>query len=221
MNDAPPASDPAASATPTGPVRTTISNGYRIRLALIGAGLTGFGCWALYDGFIAYPRQNEIYAEFEQFKEDNDDWQTSWAAYADERGYQTNYNKLKQRGQIKDIAAQYLYAGLTLPFGLWFLYGFATSAGRWVEADDSGVRDSKGADLTWDQITGLDDARWKNKGIAYLSYDEAGTTKRVLLDDWKFQREPTDAIYKLAKARLSPNETQEHLETQETQESSA
>ncbi len=213
MNDTdqtPPTSPtPTNPSTPTGPIRSTISTGYRLRLGLMGLGLAGFGCWALYDGLVNYPQQNVIYAEFEKFKETHDDWQTSWAAHAEPLGYETNYNKLKKRGQTKDIYAQYLYAGLTLPFGLWFLSGFAKSFGRWVEADDRGVRNHKGVDVAWDQVTGMDDNRWKAKGIAYLRYDggTSGGEGRVLLDDWKFDRETTDAIYKLAKDKVSKPET--------------
>ncbi|BAM03474.1 hypothetical protein [Phycisphaera mikurensis] len=178
----------------TAPLRARISKGYRIRLALIGLGLTAFGCWALYDGFIEYPRRAEVYAQLQQMQEDHVDWATRWQAYAAERGLETNPNKVKPL-EDKDIWTQYVMAAICLPIGGFFLLNFVRASGRKVEADALGIRGREGS-ATWDEVHGLDDARWRTKGISRVLFRDAGGAEgKIVLDDWKYEREPTVAIH--------------------------
>ncbi len=205
---------------PTGPVRATISKGYRIRLLVIGLGLLVWTGLSLKDGLLTYPKEQAIYNDLQAFKEQHDDWQSRWTEYALEKGYSKkhaeNPNKVKSRAEF-DTPSQFVMAGLCGPVGLYFLVGGLLAGRRWVEGDPNGVRNHKGVNLTWDQVNAIEDDRWKTKGIAYLRYDAQGGEGRLLLDDWKFDREATGAIYKLAVANVNP-ETQEIQETQETQE---
>lgn len=188
--------------------RATISSGYRFRLLIIALGLTGFGVWSLYDGYVAYPKKIEDFQKLETYKAEHDDWQTSWQEYALAEGLPTNVNDIKPL-EAKDITTQYMMAAFCLPIGLWFLWGFVRAGGRWVEADEQGLRDNKGRDAAWSVITGLGDDRWKTKGIAYVEFvDPQGATGRILLDDWKFDREKTTAIYQQVLAKVRPEEAQ-------------
>ena len=186
---------------PTSPLSARISNGYRVRLALIGLGLTAFGCWALYDGFVAYPERGRVHAELVAMQEEHEDWASRWGEYAAERGYETNPNEVQGLKQ-HDILTQYAMAAICLPIGGFFLFNFLRASGRRVEADAEGIRGREGA-ASWDQVTDLDDSRWRTKGIAKVAFKKAdGSEGRILLDDWKFEREPTVAIHDLAMAKL-------------------
>ncbi len=45
-----------------------------------------------------------------------------------------------------------------------------------------------------DQAVQLEKRQWRNKGIAKLRYHDGGRTRTFVVDDFKFKREPTDAI---------------------------
>ncbi|MEM1446241.1 MAG: hypothetical protein AAGF84_09315 [Planctomycetota bacterium] len=194
----------AAPPLPTGPVRATIAKGYRIRLLILTLGLCGFACWALYDGAIGYPKKQAMYEDLEAFQAEHDDWQTRWADHARTKGYGEDIaktpTKLKPL-ETHDIATQFVMMGICAPIGLWFGWCWLAAGRRYVEADDNGVRTNAGVDLTWDQVTAIEDDRWKSKGIAYLKH---GDDQRVLLDDWKFNREETTMIYRIAESKVSP-----------------
>ncbi|MEM8781281.1 MAG: hypothetical protein AAGE65_00360 [Planctomycetota bacterium] len=215
-----PQAESADPAPPTGPVRATIANGYRVRLLILTLGLLGFAGWALYDGAVAYPAAQAMYEDLQAFQEQHDDWQTRWPDYARQQGYgesvAKNPNKIKPL-ETHDIATQFVMMGVCAPIGLWFAWCWLAAGKRYVEADDRGVRTHAGVDLTWDQVQAIEDDRWKSKGIAYLRYlDGEGDDHRVLLDDWKFNRDETTAIYKMAEARVRGGDaTQESQETQE------
>lgn len=207
--DTPPAPEAAEPETPEpvdpGPHRATIAKGYRVRLLILALGLLGFMGWSLYDGFIKYPKQQVIWDDFTAFMEQHDDWQSRWPEHAKAQGYPESYhapNKVKERDDT-DIYFQYGMAALCAPFGFWFAWCWLAAGSRFVEGDEHGVRTNKGVDLTWDQVEAIEDDRWKSKGISYLRYkDDQGNVGRVLLDDWKFERDPTVAIHKLAEANV-------------------
>ena len=187
--------------TPITPLHARISKGFRYRLLAIGAGLTAFGCWALYDGAVKYPKQAEVYAELEAMQAEHEDWASRWVSYAEERGYEPNPNEVKQT-QTHDIATQYVMAALCLPVGGFFLFNFFRAGGRFVEADEAGIR-SRDASASWEEVRDLDDSRWRTKGISRVQFRrEDGSEGSVLLDDWKFEREPTVAIHDLAMRKL-------------------
>lgn len=203
-----PDDSPATPASSARSIRASIAKGYRVRLLILTLGLCGFGIYALYDGIYAWPKERAIYLDHQDFKEKHDDWQSRWQDYALEQGYGTKFarnpNAIDSRGGY-DIPSQYAMAAVCLPIGLWFAWCWFAAGRRYVEADEQGVRTNGGVDVPWDQVQAIEDDRWKAKGIAYLKHaDKAGGEQRILLDDWKFNREETTAIYKLAQAKVSP-----------------
>jgi hypothetical protein len=52
------------------------------------------------------------------------------------------------------------------------------------------------------KIIALDRAAWDRKGIAYVEYDVNGINGRLKLDDFIYQRDPTDEIFKRIEASL-------------------
>jgi len=190
-------------------IRAKSSFNYKWRLALIGIVCLGFGIYCIYDGFYAYPAQR---VRANKFLEMKDAGRTDeWPDYARSQGW-----SIEDPGSPKSdfsIYAQYIMAAITLPIGLLFGVSYLRYMNRWVEADDNGIRTSTGQDVPWDDVTGIDTARWKAKGIAMVQYTHGeGTPDTILLDDWKFERDETVAIYKQVAEHLGIETDEEEAE---------
>jgi hypothetical protein len=97
---------------------------------------------------------------------------------------------------------QKILGGITAPVGLYFLFTFVMSMGRWVEADEQGVRTRGGQETDYASIKSIDKSRWQSKGIAVVQYEKNGQAGRITLDDWKFEREPTKRILEAIEERM-------------------
>jgi hypothetical protein len=49
--------------------------------------------------------------------------------------------------------------------------------------------------VPFEMITAIDKRQWDRKGIAYIDYEVNGAHGRLKLDDFIYEREPTDQIY--------------------------
>jgi len=190
--------------------KATISRSYLLRIGLIALACLGWGAYCIYDGFVAYPAQTEVYLEFKKTQTDNPTgWQEEWETKAKENGWPLKQGKIKDRRGF-DTYAQYVMAAITLPIGCVFGLGYLRNAGRWVAADESGLTTNSGKTAAWEDIQDVDTTRWKTKGIAYVIFrkpsDSEGQTDRILLDDWKFDREPTRKIMQQIEQHLGLNE---------------
>ncbi|WP_432799435.1 hypothetical protein [Poriferisphaera sp. WC338] len=192
-------------------VKTVISGGYRARLGVIGLVLIGFGIYCLYDGFIAYPEKQRMQIAFAELKKDSpDDWAEKWRVMSAENGW----SEAQPEAPMSDLSiyTQFIMAGITLPFGLYFGGLFLLSGGRFVEADEKGIRSNKVSDVSWDDVKSVDSSRWQSKGIAVVHYERASGAGVVTLDDWKFEREPTQEIYSMVANHLGVNVDEEDVE---------
>lgn len=173
--------------------KAMISPGYRWRLVLVAVLGFGFAGWFLKDGFLDYPRQRQIFQEYEQFV--NEDRQAEWPAYAQERGWPDGIMGPPGKNYSdKDILLQKVLGFILLPIGLIFLAGAARTVGRWIGLDDDGVITSWGQKVPFPAITHINKERWDSKGIAVLFYEVGGVEKRLVLDDWKYDQKATEAI---------------------------
>lgn len=169
-----------------------IARGYLARLGLIAFALIAFAGWGAYDGFVYYPKLIERNNAYQQIVQDHpQDFQQEWKQYAAEQGWPTDKPADKEES---DLWFQYGIMIVALPIGVYFLVAFIRSQKRWVESTPESLRTHNGREARWDQIKNIDKTRWKSKGIAVVEYESEGQTKRITLDDWKFQREPTAAI---------------------------
>ncbi|MEQ9454287.1 MAG: hypothetical protein RLN76_06810 [Phycisphaeraceae bacterium] len=182
--------------------KAKVSSGYRWRLIIIGLACIGWALYCAYDGFYAYPAQADEYAALQEFKEQYpEDWNTRWPDHALANDLAPDVAKIKNRTNF-DIYTQYIMLAITGPLGLIFAFRAVTCGGWWVEVDDHGVRAHGNRSATWSQITDLDKTRWK-KGIAYLKYqDDSGASGKILLDDWKYERDPTREIVEAIEQHL-------------------
>ena len=184
--------------------KAVISNGYRWRLALIGVVCLLFAAWSAYDGFVKYPRLNDHARQYVEYQQDNGEgWQETWPDYAREHNLPEIPHPPK--GDFSMIA-QYVQLAITLPIGLWFTYLFLASLNRWVASDEAGLSSSGGEQVPYDSITTLDKKRWENKGIAVVTYTADQGERRFVIDDWKFERDPTDQILIEVEQRLQPDQ---------------
>ncbi len=185
-------------------VRAKISKGYIWRPGVIGAMALLFSGWFLYDGTVAYPLQQKMWSDYNQIMQDNPGDPNVparlWAEHAAAKGWPTGTPKKKV--EDKDILTQKVIAGITGPVGIYFLATFFLTLGRWVEADEQAVRTSSGQQADYESIASIDKSRWQRKGIAVVHYDSHGRSGRIVLDDWKFDREPTKRILEAIEERM-------------------
>lgn len=190
----------------TGPVTPTkahVSKGYKWRLGVIALACLAFAAWFFYDGSVKYPKQKAIHDEYVRLQNSaNEDpaWNQKWIELATANGWSIDVPTPRSD---MDIFTQYLMGALVLPIGLLFAYSFLRWQFRWVGMDEAGLRTNAGEQVPWSAIRGLDDARWKSKGISHVRYaDAGGAERRLLLDDWKFERVPTTQIHDAVARRL-------------------
>ncbi len=184
-------------------VRTEIAKGYLGRLALIGLFCLGLSGWSLYDGMIGWPQQREEALLFQKFYKpgDSKEQYEQWQAEAAKRGWPNDKNPGEPKDE-NDFFGQYVMAGITAPIGLGFLGMLLLRFGGWIEADEKGLRTNRGREFSYDQITVLDKKKWKNKGIAKLHYQDEGREKKLTLDDYNYQRDPTQTILRMVEDHI-------------------
>ncbi len=187
-------------------VTAKVSIGWKVRLGGMAALFIGYAAYFLYDGFIGYPHQHAIHQEYLEFAKANEGLEKAklfekWDEdYADEKGYPHAKEAEKEPGSI---LTQKIIGFSLIPVGLYGAWCFAGALKRWVAAEDGGIRDSDGLFAPWPAITKLDKKLWPKKGIAWVLYDDAGITKRILLDDFKFDRNPTEQIVRAVEEKLT------------------
>jgi hypothetical protein len=185
--------------------KASVSSGYRLRLGAVSLMVLVFSAYFFYDGYYGYPRQKKIFDDYQRHVDEGRTDQ--WEAYASDKGYPSAIHG--QPGVNKsdfDILVQRVLGFVLLPVLAVLLYYFLRTFGRWVATDESGLLTSWGARCSFDQIATLDKTRWKKKGIAVVNCKDGGAGKRIVLDDWKYQRDPTNTMLKEVESHLTPDQ---------------
>jgi hypothetical protein len=174
--------DPAAPATDE-PIVARGATYYRVTRYIFSLVLLVMGAWFAYDGFHNWPRQNELHL----------------LHVRDPATYPKDYPSRDSAS----IALQ-KFLGVVLPIagvGLiaWTLY---SSRGAYRLARD--VLSVPGhPDVPLASITQIDKSKWDRKGIARLDYEvPTGQKGRLTLDDFVYDRPPTDRILEAIEAKL-------------------
>lgn len=186
-------------------IRAVASRGYLMRLLLVGLFCAAGASWFLYDGLVTYPNQRIRAEEFKKFTEENSDMDeldrlNKWNELAEEKGWPTG-NPGEPKKEY-DINEQFFYAGAAGLAALGFLSRFAYMFGRWIECDDTTLRDKAGHETTYANITELNKKKWQSKGIAFAYYKNQSGTERIRLDDFYFDREKTRQILRKVEANI-------------------
>jgi hypothetical protein len=188
---------------------------YSRKFLIMGLVAIGFAIWSLRDGLVAYPAQREQgFADFKtedtkyfsdadrkalslgEFEATADEQQrTKWSRYVVARDIPAEAN----------IITQFVMAAIAAPVGLWLISMPLRARGRWIEIGDAGVTSSWGQNFRFDQVELVNKRKWRNKGIAKVTYRDDNNRKRVfVVDDYKFERYPTDAILYELEQRIDP-----------------
>ena len=180
---------------PTAPIVARPSHhwrDYRAKRLAITLMLVGMGGWFAYDGFVAWPRQNE---KIERLKKDKEAAGKA-ENEAEVRRLDAELGKLTFHNDT-DIMVQKALAFSLPPLGLlvlaWSLYN---SRGQY-RLENNVIHAPGHPPVPLDAITAIDKTDWDRKGIADIEYELPTHAKGTLrLDDFIYDRDPTDAIFK-------------------------
>ena len=171
-----------------------------LKFLVIGLGTFGYGAYAGWDAVVTGPHRLEMSEVWEPILHDSSlsekERDEQWQAVATEHEWPTK--RPKKKYTVKDskefIWFNYGLMGvcwlIALPCLGWCLF----NKGSWIEATGDGLRNSAGQQLTLDQITKVDKAKWDKKGITILHYNGDQGASTFLIDDLKYERAATDEI---------------------------
>jgi hypothetical protein len=174
------------------PIVATAGQYYRNMRYLMCVGLIAVGIWFGYDGFVGYPQKNRQIAELKQLHEQ-----------AARNGEQVKaaqlLEQLKQLGDEKtdwDMMLQKVLCVALPALGIgilvWALY---RSRGEYRLEGNLLYVPGK-PPVPFENITEIDRHLWDRKGIAKIHYDLGdGRKGKLTLDDFVYERPPTDAIF--------------------------
>ncbi len=155
---------------PAGPIVARASGEYRLKRIALVVLLFGYGLYSCYDGFYHYPHDNAAAV-------------ARGLKVMPHPGYDVPFNR----------AFGIALPPLSLVMLGWSLYA---SRGEYRLGEDDVLRLPGHPPIPLSAITRVDRGKWDRKGIAYLDYPVTGTaTARAKLDDFVYQRQPTDWIF--------------------------
>ncbi|MDQ8196046.1 hypothetical protein QEH59_16540 [Coraliomargarita sp. SDUM461004] len=173
-----------------------ISKEWRRRMLFMFFMIFGIAGWFLYDGFILWPDEAQRYAEYSEIKdsmiesgdakdEESSSLKLAWQRHARESGYRSNVPKERTDAAIREQRViGWVMMGGALLFGAWIAWNHT----RQVQAKGETVIGVSGQRVALDSIVAMDRKKWKNKGIAYAIYEDAGgKQRRLCLDEHKFK----------------------------------
>jgi hypothetical protein len=165
---------------------------YRNTRFMMCALLIGAGAWFAYDGWVAWPEHNRKVVEVNQ-----------QILEADRAGDQQAASKaretlgsLSKEHSASDIRLQKALACSLPPLGIalvvWALYN---SRGEY-RLSGNALSVPGHPSVSIDHIQRIDKRLWDRKGIAFFDYEvPQGAKGRIRLDDFVYERKPTDQIY--------------------------
>jgi len=166
---------------------TSIWKMQRLFVALFFIGFAGFFFW---DGKIGYPRSNERWIAYEQHKTENR--VSEWPADAASRGWTDKVPEKFYKSE--DIVMQYICGIVSGILGLFVLGYWAAQKGRVLKTVEGAVFEPAGTRIPFESIIGLGKKNWERKGLATVRYEVGGRKGEFVLDDYKFEAEPTHKI---------------------------
>ena len=168
-------------------VTAVISKEWKQRILIMAVALGGLGCWFLYDGLVAYPKNNvkaEIYLPLrDKLGKDTPELEAAWAEIRKERNWNDKTpKKIYDKG---DLQTQIVLGILTLLASAGVLFYFYRSLPTTTRLENGVIILPDGRRIELTKIRALSKKRWDNKGIADLAYESSpGKTTRFVLDDY-------------------------------------
>jgi len=140
----------------------------------------------LYDGLVAYPRNDE---RFEAFKGKTPE---QWAVLCQEKGWSTNPpTEFKGPGKYRE---QIIWGCAFAAIGTWSLVFWLRGMKTFVSSDADGVTAPNGTKIPYAAITEVDQRKWKEYGLAYIRYTLEGQPGKFTLDFDKHQEKALEVI---------------------------
>jgi len=185
-------------------IKSNARKGYITKFLLIGLVGLAIGGWHLTDAITKAPKLRkhaDAYLEMRGPQNENGDYmisdgdlQEAWKAYAEPLGLPIDKPKLHD--DIKFfVTYNYFVGAIFTLLGLWCLAVCLPAIGKWIQLRDGKLSTKGGKEIALEDITAIDKTRWEKKGIAKVSATDAnGKVQTVIIDDLKFEREPTDQI---------------------------
>ena len=153
---------------------------YRIRYIIMFVVCVAMGGWFGYDGIVGYPAQNEARQNSPEYKP----------------GDPLPHTDL-------DITFQKALM-VILPIAGIALLAFCLYQSRGKYRLEGTVLHVPGhPPIQLESITTINKKKWDRKGIAYLTYEQGGTSGVVRIDDFAYERQPTDEIFKRIEQHLT------------------
>lgn len=184
-------------------IKANAHRGYFLKYILIGIAALAFGAWHLKDGLVTYPALRERADAYELLQGPLDEngkseiadgeLQSNWQALAEENDWPEEVPKLND--EIDNLLLyNYFIGAIFSTIGLASLFLGLTTIGKWIELKDGVLSDKKGHSIHIKDIVEIDKQRWEKKGLATLTAKSGGESKRMILDDLKFDRPSVDQI---------------------------
>jgi hypothetical protein len=163
--------------------------------------LVGMGIWFGYDGFVGWPKLNQQIASLQAEQ-----------LQAQRQGNQKLANEISQRlnqlGTPKtdwDLGLQKLLCFALPPLGIGLLIRALYNSRGEYRLEGTTLHVPGHPPVPFDNISEIDRRLWDKKGIAYASYDLGdGRQGTLRLDDFVYDRPPTDAIFERMEKHVNP-----------------
>lgn len=185
------ATEPAPT---TEPIIARAGTYYRNMRYLMCVFLIGMGCWFAYDGFVNYPKENDLIHSL------NDQRDQAIAAnnrtQSEQLLQQLNQHHGGKPHSPADLLIQRAIGIVLPPLGV-FVVVWALYQSRGEYRYENGVITVPGhPPVPVTNVKEVDRRLWDRKGIAYVTYqNDDGSTGTFKLDDFVYERKGTDAIY--------------------------
>ena len=180
------------------PAEAHISTTWKRQKLLVGIFVIAFGCYFFFDGLVTWPKSNVRWEAYEKFK--NEDKLGEWSDYAQSQGWvEEQPHKFYKPG---DIMGQYVCGTLLVVLGGIVLVYWATQIKRTVRTDEEAVYTAAGTRVPFSAIIGVGKKQWESKGIARIRYELDGRQGQFVVDDYKFDTDPSRTILKEIEEKL-------------------
>jgi hypothetical protein len=172
------------------PAEARVTSIWKKQKLFVSLALIAFGLWFFVDGKWNWPRANVRWKAHDQFlKEKRLD---EWPAYANSQGWKTEPpEKYHDQGEI---LFQFIIATFLATAGSLTLIYWMSQKRRVLKTDGEAVYTPAGTRVPFSAITGLGKKKWEAKGLATVRYEIEGRKGEFILDDYKFDRDPTHEI---------------------------
>jgi hypothetical protein len=167
----------------TDPIIAPPAPTYRIKFIIIFILCVGMGAWFGYDGFVNWPAQNDAAAHHEGYQQ----------------GDPLPHSQM-------DMGFQKVLMVLVPIIGIGVLaWCLSRSRGEYrLEGTTLHVPGHPPVELQ--NITTINKKNWDRKGLAYLTYEQGSEKGTIRIDDFAYQRGPTDEIFERIQKQLLPPE---------------